>query len=224
MQVLPTFHVDEDAAPLRQTPINLVAEPQPRTQRTSRGWALARAGDSVIVAAALAADDEVGDVEVLRRLCAGCAGPPLLDQGLSPRPTTLRLPPLPPSTAEAPARPRRGHRVEPCGSVSLARAGRSPVLLGRDERCDVRVVDDGVSRVHAALISVRVDGGRRVLVVDVGSTNGTGVLHIRDGAIHEVALGPAGRGQLVRAGDMLELAGERVRLVGAVDDGEGGVG
>jgi hypothetical protein len=190
-------------------------------------WALARAGDSVIFAAALAADDAAGDVDELRRLCAGLDGRLRLDQHVGPPSWTALRPRLPlqvPVLLSAPARRRHRPVVEAGGSVSLARVGRAPVLLGRDERCDVRVVDDGVSRVHAALVPVRVDGARRVMVVDVGSTNGTTVLHIRDGAIHEVALGPAGRGQLVRAGDMVELAGERVRLVGAVDDGEGGVG
>ena len=41
--------------------------------------------------------------------------------------------------------------------------------LGRGERTDIRVLDDGVSREHAA---IERDGGKMVLV-DLGSTNGT---------------------------------------------------
>jgi diguanylate cyclase (GGDEF)-like protein len=41
--------------------------------------------------------------------------------------------------------------------------------LGRGERTDIRVLDDGVSREHAA---IERDGGKMV-VVDLGSTNGT---------------------------------------------------
>jgi two-component system, cell cycle response regulator len=42
-------------------------------------------------------------------------------------------------------------------------------VLGRGERTDIRVLDDGVSREHAA---VERDGGK-VVLVDLGSTNGT---------------------------------------------------
>ncbi|HVZ73557.1 MAG TPA: GGDEF domain-containing protein [Polyangia bacterium] len=41
--------------------------------------------------------------------------------------------------------------------------------LGRGDRCDVRIVDDGVSREHVA---IQREGGKHVLV-DLGSTNGT---------------------------------------------------
>jgi diguanylate cyclase (GGDEF)-like protein len=43
------------------------------------------------------------------------------------------------------------------------------VVLGRGDKTDVRIVDDGVSREHAA---VQREGGKIVLV-DLGSTNGT---------------------------------------------------
>jgi two-component system cell cycle response regulator len=43
------------------------------------------------------------------------------------------------------------------------------VVLGRGDRTDVRIVDDGVSREHAA---IQREGGKIVLV-DMGSTNGT---------------------------------------------------
>jgi two-component system, cell cycle response regulator len=43
------------------------------------------------------------------------------------------------------------------------------IVMGRGDRTDVRIVDDGVSREHAA---VQREGGKLVLV-DLGSTNGT---------------------------------------------------
>jgi diguanylate cyclase (GGDEF)-like protein len=42
-------------------------------------------------------------------------------------------------------------------------------VIGRGERCDLRVLDDGISREHAA---IERDGGKMVLV-DLRSTNGT---------------------------------------------------
>jgi diguanylate cyclase (GGDEF)-like protein len=43
------------------------------------------------------------------------------------------------------------------------------LVLGRGERADIRVLDDGISREHAA---IERDGGK-VVLVDLGSTNGT---------------------------------------------------
>src|SRR6478752_1441614 len=43
------------------------------------------------------------------------------------------------------------------------------LVLGRGERADIRVQDDGISREHAA---IERDGGK-VVLVDLGSTNGT---------------------------------------------------
>src|SRR5580765_1805275 len=42
-------------------------------------------------------------------------------------------------------------------------------VLGRGDKADVRVLDDGISRAHTA---VERDGGKLVLL-DLGSTNGT---------------------------------------------------
>ena len=42
-------------------------------------------------------------------------------------------------------------------------------VLGRGDQADIRVLDDGISREHAAVVR---DGGKMVLV-DLGSTNGT---------------------------------------------------
>jgi two-component system cell cycle response regulator len=53
------------------------------------------------------------------------------------------------------------------GEMYRIRADRT--VLGRGEKADVRVLDDGISRAHTA---VEREGGRLVLV-DLGSTNGT---------------------------------------------------
>src|SRR5215831_17798520 len=42
-------------------------------------------------------------------------------------------------------------------------------VLGRSDKADIRIVDDGISREHAAVVR---EGGS-VAVVDLGSTNGT---------------------------------------------------
>lgn len=74
------------------------------------------------------------------------------------------------------------------------------VLIGRSERCDVIVLDEGVSRLHAALL--RVDGVP--LVVDVGSSNGT---HVKRQGGGEIALGPARRACALLPGDIVEVGG-----------------
>src|SRR5262245_15569366 len=53
------------------------------------------------------------------------------------------------------------------GEMHKLKANR--MVLGRGDRADVRVLDDGISREHAA---IERDGGKLVLV-DLGSTNGT---------------------------------------------------
>jgi diguanylate cyclase (GGDEF)-like protein len=53
------------------------------------------------------------------------------------------------------------------GEMYRLRADR--VVLGRGDKSDVRIVDDGVSREHAA---VQREGGK-IMLVDLGSTNGT---------------------------------------------------
>ncbi len=53
------------------------------------------------------------------------------------------------------------------GEMYRIRADRT--ILGRGEKADIRVVDDGISRAHTA---VEREGGKLVLV-DLGSTNGT---------------------------------------------------
>ena len=190
-------------------------------------WALVRAGDSVLAAALLGGRiltgaDPAGDAAALCRLCR------LLDAPAVPGPrglTSLCLPlpvlscvPLVAASSPLPARPSQRGRG---GGPPVVRLDdvKGLVLLGRSERCYLQIDDSGVSRLHAALFAVRCGVRRQVMLVDVGSTNGTTLLQINDGVIHERPLGPAGRGHIVHAGDMVEL-GERVRvrLVGAAHD------
>jgi two-component system cell cycle response regulator len=58
-------------------------------------------------------------------------------------------------------------------------------VLGRGEKTDIRIVDDGVSREHAA---IERDGGR-VVLRDLRSTNGTFCNGLRVGGDHELTDG-----------------------------------
>lgn len=195
-------------------------------------WATVRAGDSVIAAATLRPGERVGDVDDLRALWGqrdtrarppAAAATELRMRVLGHADIAAALPaPVAPIALAGPAqrvRPPRVIRADG-GSVSIADLD-APVLIGRDDRCGLRI-DNGqlnISRVHAALLPLKIDGVRRAVVVDVGSTNGTEVLRGRPGGIHEVALGPLGRGQVVDSGDLVELAGDvRLRIVGRCGD------
>ena len=75
---------------------------------------------------------------------------------------------------EAPQRPRQGPSAylvviagPSFGEMYKLKGDRS--VLGRGDRTDIRVLDDGISREHAA---IERDGGKMVLV-DLASTNGT---------------------------------------------------
>ena len=61
-----------------------------------------------------------------------------------------------------------------------------PNVVGRAEDSDIRLVDSGVSRNHAE-VSLRPDG--RMVLFDLGSTNGTFVLGKRIDDEHEVGMG-----------------------------------
>ena len=190
-------------------------------------WALVRVGDSVLAAALLdggvdTGADPSGDAFELRRLCRlleapAVPGPRGLPGNHLPLPVLSRTPSVAAPTPLPGPQSRRGrtggHPVVRLDDVT------GLCLLGRSERCHLQVDDGGVSRLHAALVAVRSGGQRQMMLVDVGSTNGTMLLQIDAGAIHERHLGPAGRGHIVHAGDMVEL-GERVRvrLVGAAHD------
>lgn len=179
-------------------------------------WAVVRAGDSLIAAVVLAADDATGDVDDLRTLLRLLDAPAALasDPG---RACHLSLPAQELSTVLPPPPPPRRRRRSGDHPVLHLDDVTAPLLVGRSERCAVHIDDDGVSRVHAALVPVRHSGQPWVMVVDTGSTNGTALLRVRGGAIHEVPLGPVGRGQRVGAGDMVVLAGRiRIRVVGAL--------
>lgn len=193
---------------------------QGRSSAAPGRWALVRAGDSVVAAVALTASDARGDVDDLRILCRLLEAPVGLDAGglpgchLSLQAREPKSPVASPSSSLSSPSSRRGGDDVICLDDVVA-----PLLLGRSERCQVRIADNGVSRLHAALVPVRCGATKRAMLVDVGSTNGTSLLQVRGGAIHERALGPAGRGQLVAAGDMVELAGRlRLRVRGAVVD------
>ncbi|HVY45818.1 MAG TPA: sigma 54-interacting transcriptional regulator, partial [Minicystis sp.] len=80
--------------------------------------------------------------------------------------------------------PDRGRRV----SFRSSHPGR--LLVGKSPSCEVRLVDETVSRRHAAL---EIEGDR-VRITDLGSTNGTRVDDVR---VYDAALTP---GQLVRMG------------------------
>jgi len=47
------------------------------------------------------------------------------------------------------------------------------LMIGRGEDCDLRIEDPGVSRRHAEVRVLDVDGEPEITVVDLGSTNGT---------------------------------------------------
>jgi diguanylate cyclase (GGDEF)-like protein len=77
-------------------------------------------------------------------------------------------------TLDAPKTPPRGASAylvviagPSFGEMYRLRADR--VVVGRGDKTDIRIVDDGISREHAA---VQREGGK-VVLVDLGSTNGT---------------------------------------------------
>jgi pSer/pThr/pTyr-binding forkhead associated (FHA) protein len=189
-----------------------------RAEAPEGTWTFVRAGDSLIAASALRAGTHVGAIDELGLVSEGPEAQEF-PQSLMPPPRQTPLRNLldvlasPPQPFMKKAKPPAS--VQTNNIISLERL-EGTVLMGRDARCQVRFTSDRVSRLHAALLAVRVGGVRRAMVVDLGSTNGTSVLQVRSGAIHEAALGPAGRGQLVAAGDMVDLAGEWVRIVGKV--------
>jgi hypothetical protein len=188
-------------------------------------WTVTRAGDSLIVAVALDLGQALRDLDELHALCTGLAHPHALVPDTRPRFRPTAFLPATSQMAAPPPMMMHGRPTPPVqdgDGISLEHLA-GTVLMGRDERCQIRFSSERVSRLHAALLEVRVGGLRRAMVVDIGSTNGTSVLQARDGIIREVALGPAGRGRLVGPGDMVDLAGVRVRIVGTLNqvDNEG---
>ncbi|MDR1213267.1 MAG: DUF3662 domain-containing protein [Propionibacteriaceae bacterium] len=73
--------------------------------------------------------------------------------------------------AEADLRPRQGQLVLEVNGVRHPLTGPS-LVIGRGSEADLRINDPGISRQHAKIV-VSQDGGRtRVVVQDLGSTNG----------------------------------------------------
>ncbi|HLK88895.1 MAG TPA: GGDEF domain-containing protein [Polyangia bacterium] len=87
--------------------------------------------------------------------------------------------PLDDTTRMAPAQPAAGAETQPAAAYLVVLSGsnvgemyrieKDQVVVGRGDKVDLRLVDDGISREHARLTK---DGGRMVLE-DLGSTNGT---------------------------------------------------
>jgi diguanylate cyclase (GGDEF)-like protein len=87
--------------------------------------------------------------------------------------------PLDDTTRMAPAQPAGGAETQPASAYLVVLSGsnvgemyrieKDQVVVGRGDKVDLRLVDDGISREHARLTK---DDGRIVLE-DLGSTNGT---------------------------------------------------
>src|SRR3954451_9027210 len=51
----------------------------------------------------------------------------------------------------------------------MYRVVKDPMIMGRGDKVDVRLIDEGISREHAQLVQA----GDKVVLEDLGSTNGT---------------------------------------------------
>jgi predicted component of type VI protein secretion system len=78
--------------------------------------------------------------------------------------------------------------------------GAQEVVLGRDESCEISLLDEAISRRHAAVAR----RGERWVLRDLGSRNGT--------ALNGFPL-PAGREEALRTGDEIAIGGARLRFV-----------
>jgi FHA domain-containing protein len=87
--------------------------------------------------------------------------------------TVLQSAPVPPPPAQGPA--RRGHPQVMLEVNGRRRPINPPgVVLGRGTDADIQINDPGVSRRHAEIrLMPEGPGGVRVVLVDLGSTNGT---------------------------------------------------
>src|SRR5436190_2034736 len=65
----------------------------------------------------------------------------------------------------------RAYLIVLAGSAvgEMYKIAKDETTIGRGSQADIQVIDEGISRKHA---SIRLDG-ERVLVMDLGSTNGT---------------------------------------------------
>ena len=69
---------------------------------------------------------------------------------------------------------------------------RDKALIGRNEKCDIRVISNEISREHCRL---EIDGSELILV-DLGSTNGTFVNGMRVESHQEITVPPTSRIQM----------------------------
>jgi two-component system cell cycle response regulator len=92
------------------------------------------------------------------------------DRVANPLEDTTRMAPAPPADAQEGA--TAAYLVVLSGSNvgEMYRIDKDSIVIGRGDRVDVRLVDDGISREHARLS--KVEGGG-VELIDLGSTNGT---------------------------------------------------
>lgn len=193
---------------------------------TSGGFAAVRAGDSVVVAGLVSGAVET-DVEALVGTVLSLSIP-------KPRPTvgnevasrtqhaTFPVEVWPRPACRAPRLDGWSPPLNPIigrGSISL-NGLQSRVLIGRGSRNDVVVEGDGVSRVHAAVVPMRLDGTLRAVLIDAASTNGTEVItRARHRAgVCEIALGPVVRAHVIESGDIIALGSDaKLQVVGCLD-------
>ncbi|MDX1948857.1 MAG: diguanylate cyclase [Pirellulaceae bacterium] len=98
------------------------------------------------------------------------------------------------------SRPNCLVRIHPAAGLGqILELDQPELVLGRDEACDIQLVDDSVSRRHARIESTE-EGS---VISDLGSTNGT---YINDERVSERKLAP---------GDRLRLGNQIFRFLGA---------
>lgn len=73
--------------------------------------------------------------------------------------------------AEQYGREYAGHRFLVLGPNTLSAGMETPVTIGRSRRCDVRIENDSVSKVHGSVLFDR--GSGEYYIVDENSRNGT---------------------------------------------------
>src|SRR3984957_17561368 len=93
------------------------------------------------------------------------------DRVANPLDDTTRMAPAPEVPVEA-----EGHPPAAClGGLSGSSVGemyrleKDQIVLGRGEKVDLRLIDDGISREHAQVVKQ----GSQLFLEDLGSTNGT---------------------------------------------------
>ncbi len=92
----------------------------------------------------------------------------------------------PPSAVKAPAKRDQAYLVVLAGGAmgEMYKINRDRTIIGRGQKADIRVTDDGISREHCELLIE----GSKIMLHDLGSTNGTYCRGIRTDR-HELADG-----------------------------------